>query len=61
LGTEPLGGGANVPFDDVVPQHHADLLAIGKVLRQGERIGDAPLALLVGVIDVCKTEVLPIT
>ena len=60
LGAKPVGCGANAPFNKVVPEHHADLLSIGEVFRQRERIGDAALALLVGVINMSKAEVLSI-
>ena len=44
------------PFDDVIAQHDDDLLAVGEVFRQSQRVGNAAFAFLVGVIDVGKIE-----
>ena len=50
----------NAAFDDVVAQNHADLLAVSKVLGQGQGFGNAAFAFLVGVINVLQTELLAI-
>ena len=46
----------DVLLDDVVAEHDADRLAVGEVLAEPERVGDAALALLVGVVQVLEPE-----
>src|SRR2546423_823622 len=53
-------GLADVLLDDVVAEDDADRLAVGERLAQGERRGDAALALLVRVVDVLEAEVAPV-
>ena len=52
---------ANVAFDDVVPEDDANGLSFRKKFGQPQRLGDPPLAFLVGVIHVLETEILAIT
>ena len=47
-------------FDDVVAQDHADRFAVGEMLGQAQRVGDAAFALLVGVVQMLQTEFLAI-
>ena len=42
----------DVLLDDVVAQHDADLLAVGEVLGERERVGNPSFAFLVCVVDV---------
>ena len=53
-------GRANVPLDDVIPQHDADGLVVSEMLDQAEGVGDAALAFLVCVVEVLQTEILPV-
>ena len=55
---EAVGRLADAAFDDVVAQHDADLLAVGEVLGQRQRVGDAAFAFLIGVVDVLEAELL---
>ena len=55
-----VGGLADVALDDVVAQNHADLLAVGEMLRQRQRVGNAAFAFLVGVVDVFQPELLAV-
>ena len=48
--TEGLRGSGNIALYDIVAQYHANGIAIGKVLSQSQRIGDAAFSLLVGII-----------
>ncbi len=57
---ELIGSAANVVFDDVIAQNHTDLLAVGEVLTQAQRIGDSAFAFLVSVVDVLEAEFLAI-
>ena len=47
-------------FEDVVAQDHADLVAVGEVLGQRERVGDAAFAFLVGVVQMLESEFLAV-
>ena len=56
LAAEFVGRLADAAFDDVVAQNDADLLAIGEMFGQRQRVGDAAFAFLIGVIDVLQSE-----
>ena len=45
---------ADAALDDVVAEDHADAVAVGEVLGELERRGDAALALLVGVVEALR-------
>ena len=47
-------------LDDVVAQDDADLLPVGEMFGQRQRVGDAALAFLVGVVDVRQAELFAI-
>jgi len=47
-------------LDNVVAQNDADLVAVGEMLRQRQRVGNAALAFLVGVVDVLEAESLTV-
>ena len=61
LSAEFIRGMTNVAFDDVVPEDDANGLSFRKKFGQPQRLGDPPLAFLVGVIHVLETEILAIT
>ena len=56
LRAETVGRRQDVALDDVVAQHHADLLPVGEVLGQRQGVGDTAFAFLVGVVDVFQAE-----
>ena len=43
------------------PENDAQAVAVGKVLTEPQRVGDAAFALLVGVIDILQPELAPVT
>ena len=47
----------DILFNDVIAEDHADLLTLGEVLRQGQRVGDAALAFLVGIVETLQSEI----
>src|SRR5271170_50758 len=53
-------GFRDVVFNDVVAKNNANLLTFHEGLRQAKRIGDAAFALLIGVVDATKIEVLTV-
>ena len=53
-------GIANVAFDDVVAQHHANVVALGPRLGQTQRVGDAAFAFLVGEAELLQPELLAV-
>ena len=57
---ETVRGRQDVALDDVVAQHHADLLAVGEMFGQRQGVGDAAFAFLVGVVDVLQAELLAV-
>src|SRR5688572_7775462 len=60
LREEVCNGVLDVLLDDVVAEDHDDLVAIGEVFREFERIGDAALAFLIGVLEVFDTQLLAV-
>ena len=52
--------GGDGTLNDVIAQDHAYFLTVGKVLGQGQRIGNAALAFLIGVVQVSEPELLAI-
>src|SRR5205807_1637627 len=44
-------------FDDVVAKHHANRLAIGEVLSQPQRVGNAAFAFLVGIVHPLQAKI----
>src|ERR1700682_4066678 len=48
---------AYVILNDVVPEDHADGLALGKMFRQAQSLRDTALAFLIGVVDVLQAKV----
>ncbi len=56
LPAESIGCFADISFYDVVAQDDADLLAIGEMFAETERVGDAAFAFLVGVVDMLQAE-----
>ena len=51
---------ADGALDDVISENHADLLAVGEMLGQGQRIGDAAFPLLICVVEVIEAELLAV-
>ena len=51
---------ADVAFDDVVAQNHADLLAVGEMFGQRQGVGDAAFAFLIGIIQMLQPEFPPV-
>ncbi len=49
-------GFGDIALDDVIAEHDADLLTVGEVLGQRQRVGDSAFAFLVRVIDMFQTE-----
>jgi hypothetical protein len=47
-------------LDDVVAEHDDDAVVVGEMLGQAERLGDAALAFLVGVVELLEAERLPV-
>ena len=47
----------DVVLDDVVAENHADRSSFGEVFAELERVGDAALTFLIGVVDVFEAEV----
>ncbi len=47
---------ANVAFDNVVAQHHADFLAVDEGLRQAQRVGNAGLPFLISEAELLQAE-----
>ena len=45
-----------VVLDDVIAQHHANLLAVGEMFGQRQGVGDTAFAFLVSVVDVFQAE-----
>ena len=60
LGEEVARSLLDVLLDDVVAEDDAALVAVGELLSQLERLGDAALALLVGVFEVPDAELLAV-
>src|ERR1019366_3060917 len=60
LPAETVGGRQDVALDDVIAQHHANLLPVGEVLGQRQGVGDTAFAFLVGVVDVLQAELLAV-
>jgi hypothetical protein len=56
LVAELVRGRADAKLNDVVAQDDADLAAVGEVLGQQQRLGDATFTLLVGVLEVADAE-----
>ena len=56
LPAETIGRRQNVPLDDVIAQHHANLLPVGEVLGERQGVRNAAFAFLVGVVDVFQPE-----
>src|SRR5205085_11783220 len=60
LGEKLSRGVPDVPLDDVVPKHDADLVTLGEVLAELEGVSDAALPRLVGVFEVLEAPVLAV-
>src|SRR5207253_8775626 len=60
LPPEILDGRANAAFNNVIAENHAKLAVVGKVPGQIQRLGDAALTLLIGVVDMGQSEVLSV-
>ena len=60
LAAEAVGRLADAAFDNVVAQDDADLLPIGEMFGQRQRVRDAAFAFLIGVVDVLESEMLAI-
>ncbi len=43
-------------LQDVVAENHDDALPFGEMLAEAQRVGDAPLAFLIGVVDVVEAK-----
>src|ERR1035441_3525033 len=56
LPVEFVNGGFDGSLNNVVAKNDADLMAFGKVFREGKRIGNAAFAFLIGVVDVLQAE-----
>ena len=57
---EVVDGLTDVAFDDVIAQNDADLLAVGEVFGQAQRVGDAAFAFLISEIEVGEPELFAI-
>ena len=60
LRLELLRSLADIVLNDVIAQHHTDLLPVGEMFGQSQRVGDAALAFLVSVINMLQSEFLAI-
>ena len=57
---EGLFRGDDVVFDNVVAQNHANLFALDERFGESERVGNAPFAFLIRVVNAMKVKVLAI-
>ena len=56
---ESLGSLADVALDDIVAQHHADLLALDERFGQAQRVGNTAFAFLISKLSCCRPNSFP--